>query len=902
MPQRDPDPAFIGRQWLFADVKEHLASELPTNRGVTVTGSPGTGKTAIILKLVEQSCFGRGEPIYQETPKSSPTHHHHHHLLSNLETIRSVASEVVAYHFCQAENAPTCAVAEFVHSLAAQLSQAPALRPYHNLLMSDYQLRTKLTLGFCLSKPEQALEEGILEPLRSVQGVDGIGTRPCIIIIDSLCDSETHKPDRGDTIGSFIGKTLDSFPPWVKFVVTARSDSRGLKVVKCLPFHQISLDKSCVDERVKKDINDYISSRIAQSQRISLNVTPSSGSGSSTPGLGRRESASVLMQQQQQQQQQQQSPQNRFCHHLTELANGNFLYAKLCLDLIESGHLVIKSSSFNVLPVSLSEVFRLEFNLRFPSQPAFAKAADILSVCLASEEPLSVADIYQSVLAVQPELTWTEFVTRFNALSGVLVRRGDDTVMFYHPLVREWLIRRVENGDNGKFVCDRRAGHAALAVKMSRGGDVIAPEKTLQLAHHILQGRLYEGNEGDVSSLWLAHSAHDLSEALGCQRNIYSPNVNASRLLLLSGASAHFTTGHLHNSPVLTVFAEQGNEEMVALLLDFGADPDARNSEGITPLMFAASRGHLEIVRMLMEAGAAINKSDRHDQSALVFAAQSGHLHIVEYLVSYDWPTGSFSAGGEPSFAPSDLTLAEATQQALIAAAAHGRFQVVEYLLDMPEVDVNASETLKGETALCAAAASGQRRCCEILLRRGAQMTAANLKDVPPLHIATKQGHWSVVDLLAVEKEVVEQRDGAGKTALMFAAAEGHLGLVELLLSRGTELENTDKEGMTSLGWACLKGQSGAAELLIAKGANINHADKNGRSPLDLAAYKGDSDIVQMLLESGAVMEHVDINGMRPLDRAIGCRNAMAVQCFLKKGAKLGPATWAMANGKPDIM
>lgn len=41
---------------------------------------------------------------------------------------------------------------------------------------------------------------------------------------------------------------------------------------------------------------------------------------------------------------------------------------------------------------------------------------------------------------------------------------------------------------------------------------------------------------------------------------------------------------------------------------------------------------------------------------------------------------------------------------------------------------------------------------------------------------------------------------------------------------------------------------------------------------------------------------------MRPLDRAIGCGNTAVVICFLKKGAKLGPATWAMAQGKPDIM
>ena len=53
------------RQWLYGEAAEHLASNLPTNKGVVIVGGPGTGKTALLLKLVEMSCFGRGEPIYQ---------------------------------------------------------------------------------------------------------------------------------------------------------------------------------------------------------------------------------------------------------------------------------------------------------------------------------------------------------------------------------------------------------------------------------------------------------------------------------------------------------------------------------------------------------------------------------------------------------------------------------------------------------------------------------------------------------------------------------------------------------------------------------------------------------------------------------------------------------------------
>lgn len=118
----------------------------------------------------------------------------------------------------------------------------------------------------------------------------------------------------------------------------------------------------------------------------------------------------------------------------------------------------------------------------------------------------------------------------------------------------------------------------------------------------------------------------------------------------------------------------------------------------------------------------------------------------------------------------------------------------------------------------------------------------------------------------------------------------------------GADINKEDREGLTPLCWACLRGKLQVAQCLVERGANLNHTDKTGRTPLDLAAFQGNQMLVQFLLDRGAAIEHVDINGMRPLDRAIGCRNIQVVQCFLKKGAKLGPATWAMAAGKPEIM
>lgn len=63
VPLQETEPLFIGRHWLVRDLAEVLESQ---DQGIIITGNPGTGKTAMVLQLVDYSCFGRRhEPLYQ---------------------------------------------------------------------------------------------------------------------------------------------------------------------------------------------------------------------------------------------------------------------------------------------------------------------------------------------------------------------------------------------------------------------------------------------------------------------------------------------------------------------------------------------------------------------------------------------------------------------------------------------------------------------------------------------------------------------------------------------------------------------------------------------------------------------------------------------------------------------
>ncbi|XP_051163378.1 protein TANC2 isoform X2 [Leptopilina boulardi] len=898
VPLLEIDPVFTGRLWLL---QEFEAVVQGSSSGILISGSPGTGKTALILQLVEYSCFGRRKDQKEsqkveneEKIEISP----HPSIKSTNDRIRDLASHVVAYHFCQADNNCTCLVPDLIHSLAAQLCQAPQLAAYREYLLSEPHLQRSLSLRECTVDPDLALSRGIIEPLLSLRRAGRLPEINMMILIDAVCEAEYHRPDRGDTIASFLTRHTPNFPSWLKIVCTVRTQLQ--ECTKQFPYTRICLDKSINDPmgiNITKDLTDYVNYRLTQSSAIQTNVTASLN--------GKAESSNS-------------ATQTRFISHLLNLAKGCFLFVKLTLDLIESGHLVAKSASYKVLPVSLAQIYLLHFNLRFPTATSFDKVQPLLGVCLAALYPLTLPEIYYSVNALNMDsfVSWEDFMQRFKMLSGFLVKRLDNTYMFFHPSFREWLMRRDE-GESTKFLCDLRLGHTAIAFRLSRLQAPLDGEKALELGHHILKAHVYRGvtpcwPSRDLQASWLASSSECVSSALCTLRNIYSPNVKVSRLLLLAGASPNFITEYLGNAPALCMYAHEGSVEMVSLLLEFGADVELTNSQGCTALSLASARGHCDVVRRLAAAGASLGHADMAGQCSLVHAARHGRLSVVGYLLACDWHIPKTQ---EIETRIPELGREEAAQQAVVAAAAQGHESIVEYLLDMAEVTVDEPDSLIGETALTVAAANGSTATVSALLARGANPLATNAKGLSPLMLAAKEGHWGTAErilqatLTASSDQVVDecipllaQKDGAGRNCLMIAAGEGHTNLIELFLDKGSVIEATDREGLTALAWACVRGRLAAVQHLIERGAEVNTTDNTGRTPLDLAAFQGNPKLVQFLLEKGAAVEHVDIHGMRPLDRAIGCRNVLVVQCFLRRGAKLGPATWAMAAGKPDVL
>uniref|UniRef100_A0AAX7SLX2 Tetratricopeptide repeat, ankyrin repeat and coiled-coil containing 1a n=1 Tax=Astatotilapia calliptera TaxID=8154 RepID=A0AAX7SLX2_ASTCA len=888
---------FVGRDWLFTRLEEVLRKTRSCEgRGAVIVGNAGSGKTAVIWRLVTLSCHGMrtslGGPSIPHSPAASKQPTDSHPNQGNVsgtsdstpprkEAVRSLAARVVAYHFCQADNTYTCLVPEFVHSVAALLARAPQLAPYRELLIQEPHLQNTLSLRSCVQDPIAAFRKGVLEPIASLRKERRLPEEDYIILVDSLNEAEFHKPDYGDTIATFITKIIPKFPHWLKLVVTVRT---GLvDITTLLPFSGISLDILPDSSDLGADLSDYIHHRVSSSTQIAANVTTPTGSAPDP----------LLL--------------SKFSSHLSTRSHGSILYLQLTLDLFHKGDLALKGGNYLVVPVSLSEVYLLMCRVSFPDKELFERVLPVLNVALASLHPLADEQMFRALNAgsVKGELEWKDFQQRLDSLAGFMVRRRDGTRMLCHPSFREWLVWRAD-GESSDFLCDPRSGHALLAFMFSRQEGKLNRQQTMEMGHHILKAHIFKGlskktgvSSSVLQAMWVNCSTDSLSAALASLRNLYTPNIKVSRLLMLGGASVTWCTEVIGHAPILAVHAHLGHVEMVALLLEMGAPADGTTDSGMTPLCLAAAAGHADIVSLLCKKGSKVSHADKSGQCALVHAGLKGHVEIINILLGQDWgeeiPT-------DPQQHHSGETVTGKTQAAQQAATA----AVVKSLLDLKDeqlaVQMDAHDSLWGETgAFLAAAGRGRLEMCAFLLERGAGLEEANRRGMVPLLSATKHGHTQVAELLLKQGADIDATDKQGRSALILAASEGHASTVELLLSKGASLSSADQEGLTALSWACMKGQKGAVQVLMEAGADLNHPDRQGRTPLDLAALNGDADTVHCLVENGAVLERAD-NSSRVSERATGCQNPALVASLLKKGSKMGHATWAMASSKPDIL
>jgi ankyrin repeat protein len=96
--------------------------------------------------------------------------------------------------------------------------------------------------------------------------------------------------------------------------------------------------------------------------------------------------------------------------------------------------------------------------------------------------------------------------------------------------------------------------------------------------------------------------------------------------------------------------AFEGDAESAAILLDNGAQVDAKNGNGTTALMLAVQEGKTDVVQLLLARKASVAAKDKQGWTPLHFAAQENRLEIARELVRAGAAKNAKDAKGRTPF------------------------------------------------------------------------------------------------------------------------------------------------------------------------------------------------------------------------------------------------------------
>ncbi|MBN1345383.1 MAG: ankyrin repeat domain-containing protein [Phycisphaerae bacterium] len=131
-------------------------------------------------------------------------------------------------------------------------------------------------------------------------------------------------------------------------------------------------------------------------------------------------------------------------------------------------------------------------------------------------------------------------------------------------------------------------------------------------------------------------------ESIGDKRYImedalFKRKLEAVAILISAGADINAKDGSgetpLHDvAGIPRELGHRSDLEMIGLLLEKGADINAKNDEGCTPLHLAVYAGRTDLVRLLVERGASVDAKNNGGKTALEAAIKSKHDAIVSLL------------------------------------------------------------------------------------------------------------------------------------------------------------------------------------------------------------------------------------------------------------------------------
>jgi ankyrin repeat protein len=279
------------------------------------------------------------------------------------------------------------------------------------------------------------------------------------------------------------------------------------------------------------------------------------------------------------------------------------------------------------------------------------------------------------------------------------------------------------------------------------------------------------------------------SVALGVVASERDPNSGKNAVYIVKTLFQHGGRLGIYDQDILFFPIAQGDEELVALLIDHGASPIAK-LEGYTPAELAIKYNKMNVYQLLVSRGAVPVKARYAAQTKLIEAVALANMAQVRAALGEGADINGEDSSGRTA-------LIEAVRRPMIRT---DWLQLVMWLLEK-----GADPNKVGDSGL-----------------RGV--------DGIPLHVAVSMNRPMKRNNASME--------------------EMGARVIQALLAAGARVSAMDHRGRTPLHIAAEIDHLQAAQILIAEGARVMARDKTDRTPLDYAESK---QMIQLLKKHGAL-------------------------------------------------
>lgn len=358
------------------------------------------------------------------------------------------------------------------------------------------------------------------------------------------------------------------------------------------------------------------------------------------------------------------------------------------------------------------------------------------------------------------------------------------------------------------------------------------------------------------------------------QFTVLESSPTAVRWLLEAGSRPNDVCGGENGSP-LQAAAYRGKEEVVRLLMEYGADVNPVHSSGKygNPLQAAIFKKDEAIIQLLLDHGASVNQTGGRMGTPLQAAAKQGLESVVRMLI-HKGANVNAPVGGEYG-------------TALRAALANNYEEIARFLLQ------------------CGA----DMRCYGEFNHTTTEKPVVYENYHSALEVAAATNNPALVQLL-LDNALGINEDGQACTLALHRASEMRdCTMLDFLIGKGADVRQYGGKALTS---NCCTGtvRLERTKLLLRHGADVNGGPEATKSPLAASIEVRDWELMELLLNSGC-----DVNARYPgyhgsaLHEAIDLRAVLVVKELINRGADVNlragswgtPLAEAIMNGDEQL-